>query len=545
MAVPDLVPARMINEFSYCQRLFYIEWVQARFADNADTVDGSYRHRRVDRESGDIRDDGPFTASSVTLASKRLGIVARADLITGDGAVVVPVDYKRGAVPDNPEQSYEPERVQLCAIGLLLRAEGRQCDYGYVYYSSSKTRVRVDFTEDLVERTQDILRQVGEVASRDVAPPPLVDSPKCLRCSVVGLCLPDETNSLTERSALPPRRILPGDSDARPLYVTQHGSYVSKAGNRVVVKMHGEEMVSIRLRDISQICLVGNAQISTQLMRTLFARDIPVLWFSTGGWLSGAATSLPGKNVELRRRQYSIAARGGLDVAVRMIAGKIRNSRTMLMRNAKPRPTNAIDSLARLAGGALAAETTETLLGVEGTAARLYFQAFNRMLKSTDPLPGADFSFEGRNRRPPRDAVNALLSFLYAILTKDCLATAIGVGFDPYVGVLHRPQFGRPALALDLAEEFRPLVAESVTLTVLNNRELAPQHFVSRGSSVALSDEGRRVALRAHGRRMSQELRHPKFGYKISYRRALEVQARILGAVLLDEIPSYEPLVTR
>lgn len=545
MDVPDLVPARMLNEFSYCQRLFYIEWVQARFAANEDTVDGAYRHRRVDRESGEVREDAPFKATSVTLSSQALGLIARADLITGDGETVVPVDYKRGPLPDNDERSFEPERVQLCAIGLLLREEGHQCEYGEIYYAGSRTRVRVDFSEELVARTRELLSHVADVASKDVAPPPLVDSPKCPRCSLVGLCLPDEANALTERSQLPPRRLLPRDSAAKPLYVTKHGAYVGKSGERVVVKLKGEELASVRLRDVSQVCLVGNAQVSTQLMRTLFAREVPIMWFSSGGWLSGLATGLPGKNIQLRRRQYSVAAQGGLPVAARMIAGKIRNSRTMLMRNAKPRPDDTIASLARLSEKALLADRIESLLGVEGTAARLYFQAFPRMLKTADALPGGDFSFEGRNRRPPRDAVNALLSFLYSMLVKDCLATVVGVGFDPYMGVLHRPQFGRPALALDLAEEFRPVLAESTAITALNNGELTPKHFLTRGKSVTLTDDGRRVVLHAHERRLSQDLRHPKFGYSVSYRRVLEVQARILAAVMLEEIPLYEPLVTR
>jgi CRISP-associated protein Cas1 len=545
MSVPELVPARMLNEFSYCPRLFYIEWVQARFADNDFTVDGSYRHRRVDRESSEMREDAPFRATSVLLSSQRLGLVAKADLIVGEPGRAVPVDYKRGPLPDNEQQSFEPERVQLCAVGLLLREEGYTCDYGEIYYSSSRTRVRVDFSDELVKRTESLLAELRQVATRDIAPTPLIDSPKCPRCSLVGLCLPDETNALAERSSISPRRLLPSDQDRRPLYVTKHGSYLSKSGDRVVVKFDGAELASIRLRDVSQICLIGNAQISTQLMRTLFNLEIPVMWFSSGGWLSGTASGLPGKNIQLRRQQYAIAAQGGLLLARRLISGKIRNSRTMLMRNAKPRPNDTIGALADLAEQAGKVPRIDSLLGIEGTAARLYFQAFPRMLRSPDALPGGDFTFEGRNRRPPRDAVNALLSFLYSILVKDCLATTMGIGFDPYMGVLHRPQFGRPALALDLAEEFRPLISESVAITVLNNGELNPGHFIQRGRAVTLTEGGRRVVLRAYERRLSQTLRHPEFGYLVSYRRALEVQARILAAVLLGEIPEYVPLVTR
>jgi CRISPR-associated endonuclease Cas2 len=144
-------------------------------------------------------------------------------------------------------------------------------------------------------------------------------------------------------------------------------------------------------------------------------------------------------------------------------------------------------------------------------------------------LPGEPFAFEGRNRRPPRDPVNCLLSFAYALLAKDCVATLRSVGFDPYYGVLHRPRFGRPALALDLAEEFRAIIADSVVVTAINNGEVRPGHFTVRAKGVALTAEGRKAMLRCHERRLEAEITHPTFGYRISYRRTIEIQARLLG----------------
>jgi CRISPR-associated protein Cas1 len=138
-----------------------------------------------------------------------------------------------------------------------------------------------------------------------------------------------------------------------------------------------------------------------------------------------------------------------------------------------------------------------------------------------------------------------VLSFLNAMLVKDCTAVLWGIGFDPFLGVLHRPQFGRPALALDLAEEFRPLIADSVVLNLVNNGEIKGHHFELRGRALALTEDGRRVVLRGYERRLAHELRHPRFGYTVSYRRTIEVQARILGAVMLEEINEYAPLVTR
>lgn len=256
---PALIPARMVNEFSYCPRLFHIEWVQARFAGNADTVDGAYHHRVVDHPTGGRADGQPFHATSVLLSSPGLGLIGKADIIEGDGRTVVPVDYKRGHVPTNAQRSFEPERVQLCVLGLILRDQGMRCEYGEIHYLASKTRVRVEFTDELVSRTRELLCALRVVASHDVPPPPLIDSPKCPRCSLVGLCLPDETNELSERTTQPARRLLPADSAARPLYVTVQGAVVGKSGARVEVSAQGETLASVRLRDVSQVCVFGNA----------------------------------------------------------------------------------------------------------------------------------------------------------------------------------------------------------------------------------------------------------------------------------------------
>jgi len=546
--VPDLVPARMVNEFSYCPRLFFLEWVQARFEDNPDTVEGRYQHRAVDREAGraPLPDDGDLaSARSVMLSSTRLGLVARVDLIEGIEGGVRPVDTKRGSPPDTPERSWEPERVQLCVQALLLREAGYQCTEGVLYFAEARRRVAVVFDDELVARTEGLLGELREIAGRDLPPPPLVDSPKCPRCSLVGICLPDETNTLAARSDRPPRRLLPRDPQARPMYVTDQGTTVGHREGRVEVSRHGEAVQSVRMIDVSQLNILGNVQVTSQLMRQLFSREVPVLWFSYGGWFQGIAEGLPSKHVELRRRQVSTAHQGGLSIARAMVEGKIRNSRTLLRRNSRVRDDSVLASLKSLAEQAATCSSTSSLLGLEGTAARLYFGGLPSMFREELRLPGAAFSFEGRNRRPPLDPVNCLLSYTYGLLVKDLTAVALSVGFDPYLGFYHRPRFGRPALALDLAEEFRPLVAESTVLSLVNNGEVRASHFVVRAGGVTLTAEGRKSVIGGYERRLDTEVRHPTFGYKVTYRRVLEVQARVLGAHVLGEIPDYVPFMTR
>lgn len=546
--MPDLIPARMVNEFSYCPRLFFLEWVQGRFEDNVDTVEGRWRHRAVDREEGaaPLPKEGVLrSAKSVLLSSSILGVVARIDLLEAEDGKVRPVDTKRGTPPDNPERSWEPERVQVCLQGLLLREAGYECDEGFLYFAESKQRVAVPFTTELVDRTFELLTELRAAATNDVPPAPLVASPKCPRCSLVGICLPDETNALNERGAKPTRRLLPKDGSARPLYVHHQGSTVGISGGRVVVTSKREELASMRLIDVSQLCVYGNAQISSQLIRELFRREVPVCWFSYGGWFSGIGEGLPSKHVELRRHQVAIAHQGGLKIARKVVEGKIRNSRTLLRRNSRVRPDNVLASLKELAASAAGANSIPTLLGIEGAAARLYFSAFPSMLRPAVGLPGRAFSFEGRNRRPPLDPINCLLSYTYSLLVKDLTATACTIGFDPYLGFYHRPRFGRPALALDLSEEFRPLIAESVVVNLVNNGEVKGSDFVVRAGGVALTSDGRRSVISAYERRLDTEIKHPTFGYTVTYRRVLEVQARLLGAHLLGEVPDYVPFLTR
>ena len=552
--LPDTVPARMLNEFVYCARLFYLEWVQSRFATSHDVEEGLYVHRVVDVASGELpvgdsesASWGGRRATSMWLTSPTLGVSAKVDVVeSGSDGALVPVDYKKGH-PDAGDLPWPSDRVQSVLQAMLLREHGYRCDRAEIWYDETRQRVAVDVTDSSVEEVTSLLRAAWQVAAADRAPRPLVNSPKCPRCSLVGICLPDETQTLVVRSSptARPRRIVPDAGEARPVYVVEQGSVVGVRRGRIEIFGDGSVMASYRLIDVSQVCIYGNVSVTAQAMRELMARDAAVLYFSFGGWFSGMATGLPGKNVDLRRAQVMASPDQALDIARRMISAKIRNSRVLLRRNSRVDVAATVEQLGRAARGALAVQSAPSLLGVEGTAARLYFGRLTTMIGPAARVDTAGFDENGRARRPPPDPLNALLSFCYALLVKDLTATVHSVGFDPYLGVLHRPRFGRPALALDLAEEFRPLIAESVVLQVLNNGEIATHHFRQRAGGCQLEPEGRKAVLRAYERRLDQEVKHPHFGYQVSYRRALEVQCRVLAAHLLSELPEYTAFTTR
>jgi CRISPR-associated protein Cas1 len=592
--VLEQIPARMLNEFAYCPRLYYLEHVQQEWAHSVDTLEGRFVHRRVDQEAGKVPEAKGLAASleaqvklharSVDLGSAKLGAVARIDVIESDDGRVVPVDYKRGAPPDPeyvPEGAYEPERVQVCVQGLLLREAGYVCDEGALYFAATQQRVRVLFTAALVARTLTLLDEARRVAVEGVIPPPLQDSPKCPRCSLVGICLPDEVNLLRmaegglqieDGAALEgirhppsatcnqaPRRLVAARDDRLAVYVQGQGMSVGLKGEVLEIRSPksfgqnegkrdgGKTVNEARLLETAQLNLFGNVQLSAQALRELAAREVPILHLSYGGWLAAVTTSPPHKNIELRRRQFEAADNPGtcLQLARAFTAGKIRNQRTLLRRNARELPVEALVMLAEMRRKAAQAEALEQLLGLEGTAARTYFAHFSRMFKPQDGATEPAFDFNGRNRRPPRDPVNALLSFLYAMLMKELLVALIGVGFDPYLGFYHQPRYGRPALALDLMEEFRPLVADSVVISLINNGELRPSDFIARAGAVALTDPGRKRVIEAFERRLDTLVTHPLFGYSLSYRRVFELQARLLSRFLLGEIGEYPAFVTR
>ncbi|MBX3452706.1 MAG: CRISPR-associated endonuclease Cas1 [Planctomycetaceae bacterium] len=563
----DLVPARMLNEFTYCPRLAYLEWIQGEFRDNLDTREGTFGHRNVDRPSktpfeapvGD--DEGEpsleglpsdnLAARALMLSAPSEGLLAKLDLIELDGRRAVPIDYKRGSIPDIPQKAWEPERVQLCAQGLILRANGYDCDHGELYYIESRKRVRIDFDDTLILRTRQLVGQLQELARSRRIPPPLIDSPKCPRCSLVGICLPDETNLLREDSTTDehrdgpskvPRKLLPARDDGLPLFVQEQGTYVGKDGDRLKITPLKSDPIYVPLIQVSRVSVLGGVQVTAAALKELANRNIPVCHFSYGGWFTAMTTGMSHKNVELRMAQSRAAfdPELALPLARGFIVAKIRNSRTLLRRHAAEEHKADLDRLAESTQRAERANSRESLLGIEGMAAKTYFAGFARLLRG-----GETFQLESRNRRPPTDPINALLSFVYALLTREMTITLQSVGFDPFLGFLHQPRYGRPSLALDLAEEFRPLIADSVVLTLVNNEEVSARSFISRAGSVALTDAGRKAVIAGFERRMETEVTHPIFGYRISYRRVLEVQARLLSRVLLGELESYPGFCTR
>ena len=573
---PDYLPARMVNEFVYCPRLFFYEWIEGIFASSADTIEGAHRHQRVDTHADGLPmpdgESAPASARSVTLSSDNYGVIAKIDLVETSGGAATPVDYKKGSPRrgDDGPQAWPADRAQVGVQVLVLREHGYKCDEAILYYHGTKQRVRVPADDRLEAETLAAIAGARNTAAAGEIPAPLDDSPKCARCSLVGICLPDETALARARSfveddpiqpwLIPPpersdepytehvRRLVPAGDDLRPLYAIGQGLTVGKSGEVLRVKdRHRNVVQEIRLREVSHVNLFGNVTLTAPALQTLCGADKPIAHFSSGGWFFGLTQGLGLRNGYLRAEQFRQAANPVFcrAVASRTVAAKIMNQRTLLQRNHLEPQRAVLARLKTLASEAEAAPGEASLLGIEGAAARLYFQHFDGMIKVKNDggLPG--FEFRHRNRRPPRDPVNALLSLAYSLLSRDLTVVCAMVGFDPFWGFYHRPRFGRPALALDLMEMFRPLVADSCVLSAVNTGMVGVGDFVRVGQSVSLSPDGRKGLLRAYEQRVDGRVTHPLFGYRVSYKRVFEIQARLLARFVSGEIEEYPPFKTR
>ena len=523
-----LVPARMVNEFVYCPRLAYLMWTQAEWSETGDTVEGRRVHTRVDKpnaplpppevlEADDAATADKIVSRSLTLSSSTLGVIAKLDVAEAEDGAVTPIDYKRGKRPHVEQGAYEPERIQVCLQGLLLEEHGYRVEEGAIYYAGSRERVRVVFDDALRSAARAAVSDLRLTVSQGRIPPPLKDSPKCPRCALVTVCLPDEIRALSG-SSLAPRSIAVPADEALPLVVQSQHARIGKEGETLKITDDEQGETRVRFIDISDVALFGNVSITTPAISALLEREIPVTFHSHGGWFRGVAHGVGHRNVEVRTAQYrmSFDEVSCLRFARELVAAKITNQRTILRRNWRGEPEArqaVLDRLRAARRSAGNAGTLTELLGMEGDAAATYFRAFSGLLKQPDTDGElAPFRFEVRNRRPPTDPVNAILSFAYAMLTRHLTIAVASVGLDPYRGFYHAPRYGRPALALDIMEPFRSLIADSVVLSAINTGEVGPNDFVVAVTGTALTQAGRRRFVEAFERRLSQETTHPVFG---------------------------------
>jgi len=552
-----LWPARNVAEYAYCPRLFYLMEVEGIHLPSEDTESGNAVHKRVDKPSAELDStsedaERPAVVRSLTLTSERLGLTATLDLAEVAGQIAVPVEYRkgkprRGGKEDEPEP-WPTDRIQVTMQAMLLEEAGYCVERGVLYYAAEKRRLDLPLTDALRTEAVDTLREARSCAAAARRPPPLLNDRRCEGCSLQPFCLPDEINYLNTPDPpeeLTPRRMWPPRDDGLHLIVQSQRSRVSVRGEEIIV-MGADDSTAARvsLTTVESVSLLGTPQISTQALHALTAKGIPVAWMTFTGRMLAMLDPLDSVSAETRRAQVRRFDNPGdcLELSRALIAAKISNQRTLVLRNhPEPLPT-AMEQMAQCMRKAAEAENLETLRGYEGLAAAVYFPLFGQCLRSDAAEP---FRSNGRKRRPAPDPVNCCLSMGYSMLTHECTAALRMARLEPSIGAFHVSRPGRPALSLDLMELFRPLIADSIALSAFNRNELRDGHFFHSAAGCVFTDHGRKAFFEAYGRRMETMISHPVLEYRLSYRRMIRLHARMVAAWLLGEIRDLCFLTTR
>ncbi|CAG0974371.1 partial CRISPR-associated exonuclease Cas4/endonuclease Cas1 fusion, partial [Anaerolineae bacterium] len=525
-----LWPARNVAEYAYCPRLFYLMEVEGVFLPSADTEKGRTVHRRVDKPSAATANEdeeqadsnSPKTVRSLALTSNALGLTATLDLAEISGNVAVPIEYRKGRSkrstmappPDDPDEAENPplsgiepwpvDRVQVGLQAVLLKDAGYEVPMAILYYSEEKLRLEIAVDASLEADALSTLEAARECA-RGARPQPLVNDTKCPRCSLQPICLPDEINhqrSPEPTDELTPRKIWPPRADGIQVVVQQRGARVGVSGMTLkVTDKDGITKKEVPLTNMESLSVLGSVQISTQALHALADHSIPVAYMSAAGRLVAMVDPLDSVSAEVRRAQIRRldSPDACLALSRALVTAKIMNQRTLLMRNHSSLPPAVAIEMKREAERAVCADSLDAVRGHEGQAAAIYFGNLAGVFKDGF---AAEFDANGRKRRPPPDPVNSCLSMAYSMLTHECVAALRLARLEPSIGAFHVSRPGRPALALDLMEPFRPLIADSVTIAAFNRGELIDGHFNRTAAGCAFTDPGRRAFFSSYGRRM-------------------------------------------
>jgi CRISPR-associated protein Cas1 len=344
------------------------------------------------------------------------------------------------------------------------------------------------------------------------------------------------------------------------LYLTVDGGYVSRDHLNLKVEVEKELKLTVPVHHLESVCVFGRCSFSPQALQLCWECGVGVNFFSETGFLLGRWEGVPNSSVGLRRAQYRAAdsAAASASIARQCVAGKLQNSRQSLMRSAREtdsetereRLQRCAEELAillrrlehPLADNGDGESELDRIRGYEGQGASLYYNVFDLHLRQQR----ADFAFVKRSRRPPLDSINCLLSFLYALVRHDCIAGLTATGLDPFVGYLHAERPNRPALALDLMEEFRPWLADRMAITLINRKQISPDDFVYRdGGAVEFTKNGRKAVITAYQTRKQETITHPLLNQEFRIGQLMLVQSRILARYLRGDIPHYLPFVAK
>lgn len=560
----DNLPVHALHALSYCERLFYFENVeQIRVADAA-----VYAGRRLHVEIE--RDEDAGEELTLEFESARWGLKGRVDCVRRRDGTIIPYEHKRGRAArsgDGKPEAWASDRLQIIAYAALVAEHaGREIAEGRVRYHADNVTVRVAIDEAAHVDLRVAIARARELGQSIERPPVAENERLCVKCSLAPVCLPEEArlaNRLRDEYAvsgvpsLPeglsaesaggfvaahakagaergaPLRLFPADDDRRSLHVLTQGARVGRKGDRFEIAARDEESQLHPVREVGQVVLHGFSQITTQALRLCADQNIGVHWVTTGGRYMGAWVSGAG-SVQRRIRQYRALTDEVfcLNLARRLAEARARGQLSFLLRasrdagRATQEVKDAVSGIRKLLSPLSRATSIDSLRGYEGSIGAYYFSALPHLIV---PEAGDAMRPDGRNRRPPKDRCNALLSYGYALLLKDVSNAIITTGLDPCLGFYHQPRSQAAPLALDLMELFRVSLVDLPVVASINRKQWdETEDFDIAGEQVWLSEAGRKKFIGIYERRKTEKWKHPVINYSLTYSRLIELEVRLL-----------------
>jgi CRISP-associated protein Cas1 len=570
----DTLAIHSLHALAYCERLFYLENVEnLRIADER-----VYAGRRLHVEIERNEDEGE--SLTLSIESEKWGLVGKVDCIRRRDGMLIPYEHKRGRAART--QSGDPEawwndKLQVFAYAALIEEHsGREVIEGRIRYHADNVTVRVQIDDDAWRLLAESIARARELQASIVRPPVSANEKLCAKCSLAPVCLPEEARladgvakagkkegvmgdlnngpkfyPIKEllKSALQPEqpvikkpvRLFPADDDRQALHITTQGARVGRKGDRLEVTAPDEPPMLYPVHEVGQVVLHGFSQITTQALGFCAQNEIGIHWLTNGGRYLGSWSCGAG-SVQRRIRQYQALINPDLclQLSKRLAVARVRSQLSVLLRASrdaeKPKAeaiTGSISTIRKLLPPMSRASSIHSLRGYEGSIGAQYFKALPHLISDE---AGVEMKPEGRNRRPPRDRCNALLSFGYSLLMRDVLNAILIVGLDPSLGFYHQPRSQAHPLALDLMELFRVPLVDLPVIASINRRQWnIEEDFQIAGQQVWLSDSGRKKLIGIYENRKADQWKHPVIGYSLSYSRLIELEARLLEKEWMGE----------
>ncbi|MEQ8465943.1 type I-MYXAN CRISPR-associated endonuclease Cas1 [Coleofasciculus sp. E1-EBD-02] len=542
----DTIRVSALHALAYCPRLFYLEEVEELYTQDAAVFAGRRLHVELEKQEEEDWED-------LFLESPELGLRGRVDALRTRDGQTIPYEHKRGRCyrdENNQPQAWDSDKLQILAYAYLIEsALGIPIAQGRIRYHADNILVHVPL-DDLGRATVRDAIQQARILRKSSHRPPVTDNERmCARCSLAPVCLPEEAR-LAHNREWQPMRLFPPDDERQVIHVLEPGTAVGRTGEQLKLSRRGQPVETVPVRQVGQLVLHSFSQISTQALHFCVTQGIGVHFISGGGRYIGSFDTRQG-SIQRRIHQYQALNQPDtcLELARKLVTCRGQGQRKFLMRGKRgsqgksAKLKRAIAQMKAVLKNVSSAPYRESLLGLEGNLAASYFTALPCLIAATVP---PELRFDHRNRRPPKDRFNALLSFGYALLIKDVMNAILTVGLEPALGFYHQPRSQASPLALDLMEIFRVPLVDMVVMASINKGQWDVQaDFDVRGVQVWLSDTGRRKFVGLYERRKQETWKHPVTGYSLTYRRLLELEVRLLEKEWFGEGGLFGQLVVR